>query len=217
MITVLMPIYTGSEFFHEALASLRAQTSQEWELLVGINGYSKCSVVWEILHLYRGPQVRILDLGPVGGKTAALNLMVREVKTDWVALLDVDDLWEPAKLARQIPYTKRYDVIGSQCSYFGEREGSPAIPLGEVPCGAFKEENPIINSSALLRRSDAHWDEAFSSGLEDYALWSRLAAQGRSFYNVPACLVRHRIHRASFFNSRPHNEALATIHGRYHL
>ena len=216
-ITVLMPIYKGVEFFHEALASLRAQTCQNWELLVGINGLPQCSTNWEILHLYRGDRVQVLDLGELGGKAAALNVMMRDVQTDWVALLDVDDLWEPTKLARQFPYTQLYSVVGTQCIYFGDRAGSPNIPLGEVPRDTFINENPIINSSAILRREDARWDEEFNCGLEDYDLWSRLVTQGKRFYNVPASLVRHRVHRASHFNTRPHDEAYAKIRERYHL
>jgi glycosyltransferase involved in cell wall biosynthesis len=157
-----------------------------------------------------------LDLGEVGGKAAALNAMVREVQTGWVALLDVDDLWEPTKLARQFPFMTQYSVVGTHCAYFGERQGSPSIPLGEVPPDVFSFINPVINSSAVLRRVDAHWDEAFNGGLEDYALWSHLAAHGLRFYNVPAPLVRHRIHRDSHFNTRSHEEELKLIHQLYH-
>jgi glycosyltransferase involved in cell wall biosynthesis len=216
-ITVLMPIYRGVEFFAEALASLRAQTCRNWRLLVGINGLPRCSTTWELLYLYRDDHVRLLDLGDVGGKAGALNRMVQCVTTDWVALLDVDDLWEPSKLARQIPYMQRFDVIGTQCSYFGERSGSPHIPLGKVPGEWFINDNPIDNSSAIMHRENACWDEEFNAGLEDYELWSRLNAQGKTFYNVSASLVRHRIHRASHFNTRPHDEAYAKIRERYHL
>ena len=51
---------------------------------------------------------------------------------NWISLIDVDDKWLVNKLESQIPYMKKYDIIGTNCQYFGDRTGQPAIPLGDL-------------------------------------------------------------------------------------
>jgi hypothetical protein len=116
-------------------------------------------------------------------------------------LLDVDDIWEPTKLEKQLPWMEKYDVVGSGCKYFGNRTGSPAIPYGEIDPQVFMQVNPIINSSAMFRSDDALWDAEWE-GIEDYEMWLRLNHEGKKFYNVDEKLVYHRIHEASAFNTK---------------
>ncbi|MFC1719797.1 glycosyltransferase [Pseudomonadota bacterium] len=129
-----------------------------------------------------------------------LSAMVAAAQYEWIALLDVDDWWEPSKLEKQAQFLGKYDVIGTHCQYFGELTGSPNIPAGPIHPDEFRRHNRIINSSAVLRKADACWDPEYSL-LYDYDLWVRLNAKGRSFYNLKEKLTHHRIHQASCYNS----------------
>jgi hypothetical protein len=104
-------------------------------------------------------------------------------------------------------------VIGTFCEYFGERGGAPSLPGGWISAERVRESNPIINSSVLVRRDLATWQDR--CGLEDYDLWLRLAAEGRRFFNIPQCLVKHRLHSASAFNNRGRQDlpGLYALHG----
>jgi len=91
--------------------------------------------------------------------------------------------------------------VGTFCSYFGDVvSDGPVLPSGWIGRERVLLNNPIINSSALVRRGLARWEDRF--GLEDYDLWIRLAKEGRGIFNVPHRLVRHRIHAASAFNGK---------------
>lgn len=71
--------------------------------------------------------------------------------------------------------------------------------LGDLKKYDFTKVNPIINSSCLLRKSLAYWEE---NGIEDYHLWLKLWKQGKQFYNVESIQVMHRIHKNSAFNAQ---------------
>jgi glycosyltransferase involved in cell wall biosynthesis len=207
MITVLIPLYNGIEFLEEAVQSILAQTYNDWTVIVGVNGWPSGSEVYhQALRICSiDIRIRVLDLHEIRGKSAALNAMCMHVLTPWVALLDADDVWHPKKLSTQITFLDTYDVIGSQCMYIGERQGTvPYIPLEDITYIDFKQLNPIINSSALIRTSIAHWNEE-NNILEDYELWLTLRAEGKRFYNVPQILVYHRIHSSSHFNGTNHS------------
>ena len=147
------------------------------------------------------------------GKANTLNKMLNFCKYEYIALLDVDDIWYPEKLKVQSQMLGQYDVIGSKCIWFGDRPGIvPPIPVGDISNFDFTLVNPIINSSSIIRKKLCHWNE---NGIEDYDLWLQLRKQGCKFYNFNEVLVKHRIHQESAFNSKGnHNkvEELLKIH-----
>jgi hypothetical protein len=126
--------------------------------------------------------------------------MVQYCNYNYVALLDVDDIWLPEKLDAQSFYLNVYDVIGTKCVYFGDAEPFvPEIPEGDFSNFDFFSFNPIINSSAIIRKELCYWVE---NGIEDYDLWLRHRKAGKQFYNCNQVLVKHRIHKASAFNAQ---------------
>ena len=204
MISILMPIYNGIEFIHESVPSIIDQTVADWELIIGINGHPPLSDVYLIAKQYElnNCKIRVLDLSDIKGKSNALNIMVQYCNYDYVALLDVDDIWHPKKLELQRYYLNVYDVIGTNCVYFGDLENVvPKIPDGDLSGFDFFSCNPIINSSAIIRKELCWWNTKWD-GVEDYDMWLRLSKQRRNFYNLREVLVKHRIHKQSAFNAQ---------------
>tara|TARA_B100001758_G_scaffold2877_1_gene2334 strand:- start:1183 stop:1833 length:651 start_codon:yes stop_codon:yes gene_type:complete len=199
MISVLIPIYNGIEFIDESVKSVINQSYEHWEIIIGINGHSENSNVYKKALEYKSDKIKIYDLFNIKGKSNALNDMINYCSYDWIALLDVDDIWLPDKLLKQISFIKKYDVIGTHCKYFGELNCLPNIPLGDISKFDFLKTNPIINSSCIIKKNLAIWDS--NNELEDYDLWLKLRKQNKKFYNVPEILVFHRIHKKSYFNN----------------
>ena len=211
MITILMPIYNGIEFINDSLSSIIDQTFEEWELIIGVNGHEKSSFTYQFAVEYAkmDEKISVYDFYELKGKTDALNKMITFAKYDYIALLDVDDIWLPGKLEKQVPFLKDYDVVGTQCVYFENIENvSPEIPFGDLSDVDFTKVNPIINSSSITRKELCLWK---GDGLEDYDLWLRLKNQDKKFYNIDEILVKHRIHNSSAFNSKDQNERLKEV------
>jgi glycosyltransferase involved in cell wall biosynthesis len=203
MISILIPIYNGIEFIDQAISSVFSQSYQEWEIIIGINGHEEKSEVYKNAKRFERDNIKVLDLYTISNKANALNKMLEYTTYDWIALLDVDDKWNSKKLEFQIPFMEKYDIIGTKCKYFGNKKNIPKIPEGDLKNFNFKEYNPIINSSCLVRKKLCWWNP--TSPAEDYDLWLRLREKQHRFYNVPEILVLHRIHSKSFFNSTQKN------------
>lgn len=224
-VTILMPIYNGIEFLEESLASVQAQFYTNWNLYIGINGHPERSAVYQqavetVVKLGMDMnKVYVMDLPDIQGKSAALNEMMKCVLSPYVGLLDVDDIWLPDKLEKQMPFLleQGYSVVGTSCVYFGDPSKSgiiPKIPLGNFDTWDFLASNPIINSSVVFKRELGHWKTEWD-GVEDYGLWLDLwyeywrnyakvcttEIRCRYFYNVNQILVKHRIHSQSAYNS----------------
>jgi len=199
-----MPIYNGIEFIDESVSSIMNQTIGDWELIIGINGHPPLSDVYMVAKQYelKNNKIRVLDLTDIKGKSNALNVMVQYCTYNYIALLDVDDIWLPKKLEMQRYYLNVYDVIGTKCVYFGDLENIvPQIPYGDLSKFDFLSFNPLINSSAVIRKELCFWNAKWD-GVEDYDMWLRLNKQGRKFYNLSEVLVKHRIHKQSAFNAQ---------------
>ena len=205
MISILMPIYNGIEFIHESVNSVMTQTNENWELIIGINGHPENSEVFLNAKTfeYLSNKIRVYDLYKIKGKSDALNAMIQYANYDYVAILDVDDIWYPEKLEKQIPFVNQgYDVVGTKCVYFGSiNDFDPKIPTQDISQFDFLTLNPIINSSAIIKKDLAKW-ESYYNVVEDYELWLSLRSQGKRFYNCEEILVKHRIHAAPAFNSK---------------
>lgn len=196
-----MPIYNGVEFINESVPSILEQTYDKWELLIGINGHPENSEVYQIAKQFekKSSKIRVLDFPHIKGKANTLNEMIKHCNYDYIALLDVDDIWYPQKLLIQSTWLNKYDVIGTNCVWFGNREGVvPPIPQYDFSNYNFANVNPLINSSVIVRKELCNWVE---NGLEDYDLWIRLRLKNKKFYNCSPVLVKHRIHNASAFNA----------------
>lgn len=211
MISILIPIYNGVEYIEECIQSVIIQTYENWEIIIGINGHPYNSDVYEIAKKYETDKIHVYDLGinshtNLNGKSIALNKMLEFCKYEYVAILDVDDIWMPNKLEIQSKFIPQYDIIGSQCKYFGESNDTiPPIPLDDLTKIDFTICNPIINSSSIIRKKMCKWDETLW-GVEDYELWLRLKDENKLFYNCKEILVKHRIHSSSAFNSNPRQD-----------
>ena len=220
MITILMPVYNGIEFIHESINSIMIQTMEDWELIVGINGHPENSDVYTNAKSfeYLSNKIRVYDLYTIKGKSEALNEMVKYAKYDHVAILDVDDIWYPEKLEKQLPYIKEgYDVVGTKCVYFGSNSNVngvvPKIPTDDISTFDFLLFNPMINSSAIIKKKHANWICEY--GVEDYELWLYLRNIGKRFFNCNEILVKHRIHEASAFNSKGNSNRVPELQEKY--
>jgi teichuronic acid biosynthesis glycosyltransferase TuaG len=203
MISILMPIYNGIEFINESVPSILQQTYDKWELLIGVNGHPENSEVYKIAKAFeeRSDKIRVFDFYNIKGKANTLNEMIKYCNYDYIALLDVDDIWYPQKLEIQSIWLNAYDVIGTNCIWFGDRAGVvPSIPQNDFSNFDFAKVNPIINSSVVVRKELCWWDPKID-GVEDYDLWIRIRKQNKRLYNCPQITVKHRIHNASAFNS----------------
>lgn len=223
MITILMPIYNGVQYFTQSFYSIVQQTFTNWELIIGINGHIQNSNIYnfvknvvsnypELVH-----KIKVIDYYYLSGKSNTLNKMIEECQYDYVALLDVDDIWEKNKLEMQIIYLNTYDVIGSKCIYFnnnGEHSNGPELPIGDFSNFNFKLFNPVINSSSIIRKNLCYWNNDLN-GVEDYDLWLRLKRDGKKFYNCSDNLVKHRLHNDSAFNSKGNSLKLTELLNKY--
>jgi hypothetical protein len=94
-----------------------------------------------------------------------------------------------------------YKYFGNKTNFgmFGNKTIVPNIPKFNITNYNFKLQNPLCNSSVILKKQDCFWKNI---NIEDYELWLKLKHNLKTFYNCNEILVYHRIHSESAFNSK---------------
>lgn len=179
-VSVVIPVFNAAKLVGAALRSVRAQTWQDFEIVVVDDGSEDRAELEAVLREWadRIQYVRQAN----GGPARARNTGIARTTGDLVAFLDADDEWLPEKLARQVAYFERYPETGLlHTATVGAR---PSAALGGPPRRLFCElyhTDFYINTLTVMaprRVLDAvgGFDERREIHIEDWDLWLRIAA-----------------------------------------
>jgi glycosyltransferase involved in cell wall biosynthesis len=214
-ISVIIPAYNAARFIRETVECVLQQTLPPDEVLVIDDGSTDDTA--SIAESF-GPPVRVIRRQNV--KLAATrNFGVQEAKSEWVAFLDADDLWQSNKLERQMEelsrnpeadlcYTGRVLLLqGHENTRLGK---VVPVPPAEKIRQALYHNTTFLPSSVVMRRStflaigghDTHFKI-----VEDWDTWLRLLHAGTKFAACSEPLMLYRIHS----NSTSHNAIPALL------
>ena len=97
-VTIVMPAYKSADFIGVAIASVRAQTLQDWELII-VDDCSPDDTAAAAMAAAGGdPRIKLVRADQNGGVARARNLGNAHAIGDWIAVLDSDDAFEPTRL-----------------------------------------------------------------------------------------------------------------------
>lgn len=199
-ISVVMPVRNAAAYVDAAVASIVGQTWTDWELLAIDDGSTDDSAARLVAWAGREPRVRVLRQEGCG-LARSVNRGLEEARADWVARMDSDDEARPERLARQWRRVKAGDgtnLCGTWVATFGAAGRHVwRHPVADEGIRARMLFNsPLTHPSVLFERAVALSLGGYRESHEpadDYDLWSRGRAKWR-YANVPAALLRYRIH-----------------------
>ena len=102
LVTIIIPVFNGSDFMREAIDSALAQTYSNLEILV-INDGSRDEGASERIALSYGDKITYY-YKENGGVSTALNFALEKMHGEWFSWLSHDDLYYPEKIEKQIAF-----------------------------------------------------------------------------------------------------------------
>lgn len=210
-LTVIMPVYNGEKYLEEAINSVLNQTYTKFTLLV-LNDNSTDSTP-AILKKYQEQdhRVRVINKTENQGPANLRNEGIELAKTEFIALLDADDIALPTRFEKQINYLKanpNVGVCGTWFTIFGDKKEK--ILKHAVNHDALKVQFlnscGIGNPTVMFKKSvlgNLRFEHQYVPA-EDYGLWSQLIAKTK-FYNIPESLLRYRWHPGNISQTKEEN------------
>lgn len=205
-VSCLLPVYNGAEFLEQAINSVRAQTFEDFEIIVVDDGSTD-----------ETPQVlsRLADMEPRlrvvrqanGGIVSALNAGLQRCRGEFVARMDADDMALPERFATQVAYLDAHPscvLVGGvavETAVDGRvmsrtTGGRHAVTdLGVFPPRIAVSMHPLITVRRAALEAVGGYRGDFPHA-EDYDLFIRLARLG-TIDNPPVDVLIYRRHEGA--------------------
>ena len=224
-VSIVTPFLNPGRFLAEAVESVLAQTFDAWELLLVDDGSSDGSGEMAAQYAAAHPQ-RIRHFAHPSreskGASASRNLAIRHARGEYLAFLDADDVYLPAKLEEQVPLLDRQrdaEVLYAATEYWHSWTGDPADAPRDwtwrkfgVPTDTIIEAPRMLITflrdggtvpcmgSVLVRRRAVEavggWEESFRRICTDQVFHAKLCLRFPVLVH-DECWDRYRQHRAS--------------------
>lgn len=201
MISILLPCHREGVLLDRAIASVRQQTTADWQLVLVANNADDHTLA--AAERARQSDSRILFVTePKPGIAHALNTGLTFCTGDYVARLDADDTMPADRLARQSAFLDQHRDVGLVS---GQVRFVTDIGIGydqyvqqingwrdhETIYSYRFVESPVAHPSVMFRRELVDRLGAYSTENvpEDYELWLRWLAAGVKFAKIPEVVL----------------------------
>lgn len=216
-VSIIIPVYNGSNYLREAIDSALAQTYKNIEVIV-VNDGSNDGGKTEAIALSYGDRIRYF-YKKNGGCASALNYGIQHMTGDYFSWLSHDDVYYPGKIEKQIDYLSKIDDR-STILYGGyELIDKNSLSIGFVrPDARYDEQKlniplfPLLRGlihgcSMLISRDCFETEGLFGETLrttQDYALWFKMFRRYRVRF-IPDILIKSRVHPQQGTHSVPNH------------
>ena len=199
-VTVLMAAYNGARYLKDAIDSILNQTFKDFEILIIDDGSTDQSA--EIVQSYKDPRIRFLRNEQNMGIVVTRNRGIKEMRGEYLAILDCDDVSPPKRLEKEFNFLKKnpsFGLVGGKTRFIDQNGLSTGVILNydslpERLPAMLLFTNCFSNSAVMIRTSalppDGYRD---FGGASDYDLMTRIAKKWR-LKNLPQTMLKYRTH-----------------------
>ncbi len=203
LVSVIIPTRNRVAYLQEAIGSVYWQSYQNFEIIVIDDGSTDetAAVAGQydsrLCYFHQSRK----------GVSAARNSGIAKARGQYIAFLDDDDIFLPAKLHDNVEYLSKHPDTIWLCSGFSFIDAKGA-PLSRAPIIPAKPEVTlhdiamftfIHTSSVMVRKTNMESAGGFPEGArvsEDYHAWANILATGKGA-TLQKCLTLFRQHKGN--------------------
>ena len=194
-VSVIMPVFNAGAYLTEALASVAAQTSRDYEVVIVDDGSTEERTLAALDRARSTPRTTVIRTEN-RGPAAARNLAIERTRGAYILPLDADDYLAPAFLAKTAPLLDADPALGVVYTWVGLVGGHHGV----WRTGGFSVPDLLsrctIHVTSLYRRKIwedvGGYDPRFVESCEDWDFWLGAAKRGWTGRCVPEVLVYYR-------------------------
>jgi len=197
--SIVMPVYNAERFIKNTINSVLNQTISNFELIC-VDDCSKDGSVEIIKQMQKQDDRIVLIQNETNLKVSQTrNKGVQAAKSDWIALLDSDDMWEPNYLEEVVKRREETQgqLICTSCKYMdneGTRLSSEFIIPPEITYKMLLKQNTILCSSVMIKKDLLINNPFYADDVhEDYVCWLKILKEIGVAYGVQNPLMIYRL------------------------
>lgn len=208
LVSVIMPTYNCGRFIEETIASIQAQSYENWEIVI----MDDCSTdnTRELVEnmMARDGRIKYHCLSENSGAAVARTEAMKLADGEYMAFCDSDDLWMPDKLEKQLKFMSDNGYAFSCTAY--EQIDEDSVSLGRVIKTVEKTnynrlllDCPVGNSSVMYHvEKMGKFEVPNIRKRNDDALWLQMLKKEKYIWGMPEVLMRYRIRKNSISSNK---------------
>ena len=207
-VEIILPNYNSAPYLEETINSIINQTFENWNLTI-VDGYSN-EETQKILRKYIDhKKINIIFLKKNKKAGFSRNLGIRKSKSDYIAFIDSDDLWEKNKLLKQLDFMIKNKHSFTYTNYqpFTDRKKfKEIIPDNFFTFEKFIRNTSIATSTMIIKRSIIGNIKFTNTKIcEDYFFKCQILKKVNYAYCLSENLMKYRITKGSLQSNKIRN------------
>ena len=210
-VDIILPNYNSERYVSETINSVINQTFKNWKLIIVDSNSNK--ETQKILKNYADHKnINIIWLKKNRKAGFCRNLAMRNSKSEYIAFIDSDDIWEKEKLSKQLNFMIRNKYYFTYTNYLPFKSNGEKINLGVVKAPGFLNfekfiRNTTIATSTMIIRKSLIENIKFSNTkiCEDYFFKCQILKKVNNAFCLPENLMKYRIRKNSLQSNKIRN------------
>ena len=205
-VSIVIPVYNGSNYLREAIDSALSQTYDNVEVIVVNDGSNDNGKTDEICKSY-GDKIRYF-VKENGGVATALNKGIEEMKGEYFSWLSHDDVYYPNKVEQQVKCLSKlsdkktiiysgFEIIDENSELVKTENFWEANKIENLNNPYFPILRAVLNGCTLIIPKKCFEEKGlFNEELkatQDYDLWFKMFPQYKIVF-LPTILIKSRRH-----------------------
>ena len=200
LVSVIMNCFNGEKYLKYSIESVINQTYKNWDLIFWDNKSSDSSA--KIVKSYKDKRIKYFYAKNKTVLYEARNLAIKKTKGEFIAFIDVDDMWSKNKLSVQIPKfeDKKVGLVYSNFyKYYNNKKKklgyNTILPSGKITSSIIKNYQ-VAFLTIVIRKKFINKKQVFDFKYDlisdyDYLLEFSLK---HNFKSINKPLAYYRIH-----------------------
>jgi len=210
-VDVVLPNYNSAPYLSETINSVINQTFKNWRLII-VDGNSNIETQKILENYANHPNINIIRLKKNKKAGFCRNLAIRNSKSDYVAFIDSDDIWDKEKLSKQLNFMVKNKYCFTYTNYNtfkseGKKNNSKEIKPEKVFTFNKFVKNTSIGTSTMIVEKSSIGNIKFSNTkiCEDYFFKCQILRKTEYAYCLQENLTKYRIRKGSLQSNKLRN------------
>lgn len=199
LVSVITPAYNAERFIRETIESVRAQTYENWEMII-VDDVSTDNTV-AIIQQYEqlDKRIKLVLLTENSGSAITRNAAMDHASGRYLAFLDSDDRWLKEKLEKQVTFMQENDLAFTYTKYVRMKEdGELTNGISRTPVRLSYDDlmkRCVIGCLTVMLDRHKIGEERMVNirTRQDYAFWLTITRKGFYAYGLPEVLAEYRL------------------------
>lgn len=206
-VAIILPTYNSERYIEESLNSIFGQRFDDFSLIVVNDGSTDGTEA--ILNSFNDSRLKVVNLSHNTGVATARNIGIQIAsESDYLAIMDADDVCLPDRLGKQIEFlneNQEISIVGTRIRLFDEM-GNESEFSHPIEDGEIKARMLLLNGTAMshpttmirndfLRANFLLYPQPMRPIGEDHEFWINCILRKAKFAALPDVLLRKRRHK----------------------